>query len=217
MSNNMFEAVEIWKEERLGKFTSSEIYKLLQSGKKKDEYFGQGALTYIMETVAQVITGEAPEVSSKAIEWGYAHEYDAILEYENRMGVKVEYYGSGAPKFVPYNEVSGGSPDGEVGTHLLIEAKCPYNSGNHTKFLMMEDQEELKAANFDYFCQVQMNLLCTKRELAHFLSYDPRVIDHKLRLAILEVKRDEEIIREISERILRATEIVKEMLSKLAA
>jgi hypothetical protein len=207
MSNPMYEAVETWKAERCGKFTASEIHKLLKSGRGKDQYFGEGAMTYIQETVGQVITGEVPETTSKAMEWGYANEYDAILEYEKRMGVKVEYYGNGQPKFVPYNEVSGGSPDGEVGEHTLVEVKCPF----------MDNQDQLKSENYDYYCQVQMNLLCTNRKIAHFVSYDPRVIDYKLRLAIIEIQRDEELISEIEARIKAATEIVKEMLSKLAA
>lgn len=215
MIETMFAATDAWKAERIGKFTSSEIHKLLQKGRGKEEYFGKGAITYIQEVVAETITGEAPEVSSKAIEWGYANEYDAVLEYEGKLNTKVEYYGSGNPKFISYNDVSGGSPDGLVGEKSLIEVKCPFNSGNHIKFLMMENQEQLKADNFDYYCQVQMNLLCTKRELAHFISYDPRVIDHRLRLAILEVNRDEVLIQEIEERIKAATVIVKNMLFKL--
>lgn len=214
--NMIYQAVEAWKAERIGKFTASEIHKLMKPGKKKGEYFGEGAMMYIFETVAQVLTGEVEEVTSRAIEWGYANEYDAILEYEKRMGVHVDYYGSGQPKFVAYNDVAGGSPDGEVGLHLLTEVKCPFNSGNHAKFLAMEKAEQLKAANFDYFCQVQMNLLCTNRGLAHFLSYDPRVIDHKLRLAILEVERDEPLITELKQRIDAATEIAKSILNKFA-
>lgn len=215
MSETMFSAVDTWKAERIGKFTSSEIYKLLKSGRKKEQYFGDGAITYIQEVVAEIITGEAPEISSKAIEWGYANEYDAILEYEQRMGVKVEYYGSGNPKFFPFSDVCGGSPDGLVGTQILMEVKCPFNSANHIKFLTMESQEQLKEDNFDYYCQTQSNLLFVKREFAHFISYDPRVIDHRLRLAILEVKRDEELIKDIEERIKAATVIVKNIMSKL--
>lgn len=212
----MFTAQDAWKAERIGKFTSSEIHRLLKSGRGGKPYFGDGAMTYIHETVAGIVTGEAPEETGRAIEWGYAHEYDAILEYGARMKVKVEYYGSGNPKFIPYNEVSGGSPDGFSGSTIMQEVKCPYNSGNHIKFLMMENQAQLKADNFDYYCQTQMNLLCSKRELAHFISYDPRAIDHRLRLSILEVKRNEELIKEIQERITAATVIVKDLLSKLA-
>jgi hypothetical protein len=217
MSETMFTGLEAWKAERIGKFTSSEIYKLLKSGRGKDQYFGEVAMTYIIETVGEVVTGEIPEVSAKAIDWGYANEYDAVLEYEKKIGVKAEYFGCGNPKFIPYNEVAGGSPDGLVGEKIVLEVKCPFNSGNHINFLMMEKAEQLKVENFNYYCQIQMNLLCTKRDLAHFISYDPRVIDHRLRLAILEVARDEEIIKEIEERIKAATVIVKNLLSKLAA
>lgn len=209
--------IETWRSERIGCFTSSEIYKLLESGRKKEQYFGKGALTYIRQTVGEIITGESPEVTAKAIEWGYANEYDAVLEYEKKMNVKVEYYGSGNPKFFPYNDIAGGSPDGLVGEKTLIEVKCPFDSGNHIKFLTMDNQDHLKADNFDYYCQVQMNLLCTNRELAHFVSYDPRVIEHRLRLAIIEIKIDNELIEEIKERIRAASEIVKNLLTKLAA
>lgn len=213
--NTMFAAVEAWRAERIGRFTASEIYKLMQSG-KKGEYFGAGAMTYIMEVVGEIITGETPEESARAIEWGWANEYEAIQEYERRTGVSVQYYGSGQPKFVPYNDVAGGSPDGEVGTHKLIEVKCPYNSGNHVKFLSMKGQQDLKEKNYEYFCQAQFNLRCTKREIADFLSYDPRVIDRRLCMAIIEVNRDEELIKELEERIDAATDIVKTILQKFS-
>ena len=212
----MFTAQDAWRAERVGKFTSSEIHRLLQPGKRKDEYFGAGAMTYIYEKVGEIITGEAAEASSKAIEWGYANEYDAILEYENRKKAKVEYFGAGNPKYIPYNEVAGGSPDGIVNGRILLEVKCPFNSGNHIKFLMMTKQDQLKASNFDYYCQAQMNMLCTNTAIAHFVSYDPRAIEHRLRLAVLSVERDQDIISEIVKRIDAATEIVKNMLLNLA-
>jgi hypothetical protein len=211
----MFAAVEAWRAERLGKFTASEIHKLMEKG-TKGSYFGKGAMTYIMEVVGEIITGETPEVTARAIEWGWANEYEAIQEYEKRTGISVQYYGSGQPKFVPYNDVAGGSPDGEVGSNKLIEVKCPYNSGNHVKFLSMSGQIDLKERNYDYFCQSQFNLRCTEREIADFLSYDPRVIEPRLKLAIIEITRDEELIKEMEERIDAATDIVKSILQKLS-
>jgi hypothetical protein len=45
-----------WEQQRIGKFTSSEIWKLMSSGKKST--FSQTGLTYIRSKAAELITGE---------------------------------------------------------------------------------------------------------------------------------------------------------------
>lgn len=210
----MFDQLNTWKAQRIGKITSSQVHQLLKSGKKKDQYWGEGALTYINEIIGERLTGESPEIFAKATEWGAANELDAMLEYENRTGETVEMFGVGNPKFFPYGRHAGGSPDGLTETKV-IEAKCPWNSGNHTKFLLMENCDDLKKSNFDYYCQAQMNMLCTGRREAVLVSYDSRVVDHSLRLAIIPIRYDDEIVAQIKERIDKATALIQKHLKQL--
>lgn len=211
---SMFDQQATWKMDRIGKFTSSKVHELLKSGRKKDQYWGEGALTYIGEVIGEILTGESPEVVSKATEWGAANELDALLEYQNRTGESVEMFGVGNPHFFPYGRNAGGSPDGLTDTKV-IEAKCPWNSGNHTKFLLMKSCDELKKSDFDYYCQAQMNMICTGRREAVLVSYDPRVVDHNLRLAMIPIRYDDAIVGQIKERIEKAATLVQQHLKQL--
>jgi len=207
---------EEWIAERLGKFTSSEIWRLMKSGKKRDELFGTGALTYIDEKIAEIITGEAKEhVSSKSLEWGKAHEYDAMLEFQNNFVIDVEYFGGDNPSFFPFNSFSGCSPDGL--THdSIVEIKCPFVSSNHISNLkaaksnhsndwMLKEREE-------YFYQMQFNMLCCNKDSGYFVSYDPRAIDIRHMIAVLVIKKDESVHEDIKHRLNEACKIVSDSL-----
>lgn len=211
--SNYFENSE-WKAKRLGKFTSSEIHKLMKGGRSKSQLFGQGALTYIEEKIAEIITGEAKELEGKALEWGAANELDAITLFSQQHNEVVEFFGVGNPEFFAWNNVSGGSPDGLTPT-AVIECKCPFNSANHIGFLIAsklpnsEQTEWLKENWPEYFYQVQFNMLCCKREKAYLVSYDPRTVAPEHRLAVIEIKADGELQMDIDYRISEAKKIVR--------
>lgn len=218
----MFDEQIAWKGKKLGKISASEIWKLMKKGKGKDEYFGQVALTYIDEKVTEIITGQPVKDLSNmnAIEWGHAHENEAVIEYEYRTGNKIEYYGGANPKFFPYNHFSGGSPDG-LDDNSVYEVKCPYNSVHHTKNLLasLKDMggEWLKKHHEDYYCQIQFNMMCTKRSNGIFISYDPMPINPSHRLAVIQISKDEELCNELNERINKAVELISENVSLLTS
>lgn len=195
-----------WQQQRCGKFTASEISKLFVGGKSKSEYFGKGALTYIKTKLAEILTGDVVEVETTSMEWGNSQELEAVLEFEKLFSLTVDYYGKGNPKFFPHDDNSGSSPDGIVKEEeSIVEIKAPYNSKYHVDHLLLSSAEDLKKENFDHYAQIQMNLLCTGKTLCYFISYDPRLIEPRLRMKILKVYRDEEFITEIKERISEAT------------
>lgn len=204
--------------ERLGFFTASEIHRITKSGRAKDVIFGEGAITYINEKIAEIITGERKgSPATVATEWGIVNEADAIATYEKLSGKKVEYFGSSNPKFFMFNDISGASPDGLIGEDSGIEAKCPYVSSNHIETLLNQEngQQWLKNNHYDYYCQCQFQMLATKRDKWMFISYDPRTVDYKHRLAIIELAKDNELCADIEKRLVAAKEIVKNALSIL--
>jgi hypothetical protein len=206
-----------WKSQRLGKFTSSEVWKLMKGGRKKDEVFGQTALTYINEKTAEILTGQAPEqVFAKALEWGAANELDAILTFQEQTGLAVEHFGVGNPQFFPYYGIAGGSPDGLTDLKV-IEVKCPYTSANHVEFLKASYSDDpsgwLKENNEAYYYQCQLNILACDKMGAYLVSYDSRVLNHEHRLAVLAIERDSDFEAEIKMRLDLAKEIVKKTLN----
>lgn len=201
---------------RLGMFTASGIHALMSSGKKKDVLFGQTAMTYINEKIAEIITGERKQdARSASLDWGNEHEKDAFMMFRLQYSGECNYYGKENFKFFPYNEYSGGSPDG-CAEDGVIEIKCPYVSSNHIDCLLNPTQEWLKTNKPEYYTQVQFNMLCTKQDKGYFVSYDPRTVDHKHRLAIISVAKDDEWLSELCMRIVAAVTIVKQAITQLS-
>lgn len=212
-----FENAE-WHQQRLAKFTASEIYRLLKSGKAKDQLFGDGAMTYIREVISEIVTGQSSEMeygTIKALEWGASQEVDAVAELVKRTGWEIEYFGIGNPKFFPYNAFSGGSPDGLTALRV-VEIKCPYNSANHVKFLMgarSSDPAAWLAKNSEqYYAQIQFNMMCCKREAATLISYEPRALKDEHKLARFDVPADAAMQADIDNRLKAAGVIIYDFL-----
>lgn len=210
---------------RLGCFTSSEIGKLLKGGRTKGQLFGDTAMTYINEKIAEVVTGERKQQpNSASLEWGVAQEIDALMTFKSVMGFnddEITFYGGANFKYFEYNEFSGGSPDG--GTNdACIEAKSPYVSSNHIEVLLLarestgkfdfSDNVKLKHYNDLYYAQLQWNMFCMGKDKGYFISYDPRTVDYSNRIAILRIKKDDEYISMLKDRLNAAVEIVRTSL-----
>lgn len=186
-----------WQKERLGRFTSSRIGDLMTSGRGKDKFWGDTAMSYIYEKVAELMTGIPHYISdNRAMDWGNEHEAEAIEKYNENSDVKAEHMGK---TFIKFNELCGGSPDAFVGNNGILEVKCPYNSANHIKTYITGEIDK------KYLYQCQGNMLFSKRQWCDFVSYDPRMPE-QMQLKIIRVDRDDEICDSILERINKAAE-----------
>lgn len=206
-----------WLQKRLGRFTASEIHKLFVSGKKKDELFGQGALTYIRTKAAELLTMEVKEeIDFKQARWGKENEKDAVLSFENKTGKRGNYYGAENPLFFSYGEYAGGSPDWESFDETIgADIKCPYNSAEHLKNLQLTSVEDFKKERWEYYCQGQHNMLIRNWSCFHFVSFDPRVVEYKFRIKIITMYPDSEWIKEYNMRYEAAVLVLNDMLESL--
>jgi hypothetical protein len=202
-----------WYGARLFHFTSSELSKLLTKPKSGDGV-SKTAETYIFDKIAEELTNgtclDYTQLDTKEVRWGHEFEPAARAAYEERMNVAVDLCG-----FIEYSPSFGGSPDGLVGEDGGVEIKCPYNSANHARNLLMRTPADLKALHPEYYAQIQGNLLVTGRKWWDFVSYDPRVQNPVFALKILRVPRDEQMITEIEAAIARATKYRDELLRDL--
>lgn len=197
-----------WIQERLGRFTASEIHKLIPSG-KGGNVFSETGKTYILEKLVELETGfPASDIYGPALDWGTEHEPMAREWYTKLTGnVVQEAY------FEPYGTHAGGSPDGLVGELGIIEIKCPFKTVNHFKYRMARKADDLPA---EYFWQIQMNLLCTGRSWCDFVSFDPRVRTKELGIFILRVsagKSEQELLKS---RIADAVLLLNQYRAKVA-
>lgn len=210
----MFDQLQQWELDRCGKFTASEIHKLLVKGKGGD-YFGQGATTYIRLKAAEILTMEpnnGGRINGYALEWGNSHEYEAVARFENETALKVNYFGGGNPKFFEYSPLSGGSPDGMIKDTAIIEVKCPYNSAEHLEHLFIADAEGLKGYYPECYWQMIFNMICTGTKGGYFISYDPRFAVDAMQIKIVPVPLREDDAELIKERLGEAEKQLKVLL-----
>lgn len=214
-----------FKDSRFGLFTASEIHRLLKGSKKKDELFGDGAMTYINEKIAECITGESkPSMRSVATDWGLDNETDAMKWFEGTTGNKIIHHGVANYKFYPYKHCGGCSPDGVVmdlnRIAAIIQAKCPYLSANHINYLRVTGDKEarqqwLKANEPEYYAQCQFEMMCVGVNTCYFITYDPRTIEAYHRMAVFELSADLELQADINKRLDAATDILTDSLRLL--
>jgi exodeoxyribonuclease (lambda-induced) len=178
-----------WFEQRIGRFTASEIYKLM--GVKG---LGETGKTYILE---------------KAIEQLYGKEEDDFVSYDMQRGIELEplafakFYELMQLKFVDvencgffvFGKSAGASPDGLVGDDAILEIKCPKKE---TFFKLVATNK----IDQKYYFQMQKQMLATKRKKAYFFNY--LIIDGVEYHHTIEVERDDVVIDKMKERIKEA-------------
>lgn len=199
-----------WHDIRLGKFTSSELWKLMGVPKKKGEVLTEQGKTYVADKIAELITGVPRFAASFAIDWGINYEPEAKEYFEKRTGIEIEECG-----FCQYNEIFGGSPDGLILDDSLAEIKCPENPANHVKILTCKDVQSLRELNSEYFWQVQGNMMATGRESAYLISYDPRVKNATLRMHHILIPADKKAFAEINIKLTQAAEHMDNLLKNI--
>lgn len=204
-----------WQQERLGKFTASEMFRLMTDPKtekaKNAGELSEGALTYILEKIGEDATQQqSSDYVSEAMLWGMENEHLARRLYEKIYGVKIQEMG-----FVRYGDHAGGSPDGLIGEDGGIEIKCP-TTAVHLKHCLIAMQENpqayFKAKYPKYYYQCQTLMMFTNRKWWDFVSFDKR-IKEDYALFVLRVTADTADFQEIDVRI-KAASIQKGKMQK---
>ena len=199
---------DLWFINRHGKFTSSEIWKLIPTA-KDGRGFSQTGWTYIEQKAmeSETVLWERPELEYvEALFHGKMFEQPAYEHYVRMTGnTSMRHFGSEEPVYLDYNKYSGGSPDGLMGQdttiHIGLEIKCPKNSNNHWKYCKMKDQFDLKQIRPEYYAQVQHLLMITKAPVWHWFSYDERFKNQNKRGKLIEVFPDQKFQDNLEVRI----------------
>ena len=191
---------EEWKNQRYGKFTASEIIKLLGA-----RGLGETGKTYAIEKAIEQLYGEMEEnFISYDMERGIETEPLAFEKFKQLKGL--EFLDVETCGFFELDENSGASPDGLVSNNAILEIKCPKS----TTFFKLVATNEIDAK---YYAQMQMQMMCTGREKAYFFNYlihEGTEFHHEI-----IVYRDEELIAKIASRLIEAIEIKNEYINKI--
>lgn len=189
---------ESWYNARLGKFTASEIYKLMGV-----RGLGETGKNYAIEKAIEHLFGKNEETFvSYDMQRGIELEPLAFNKFKDIMELK--FVNVENCSFLNICDNSGASPDGLVNNNDILEIKCPKNE---TFFKLVATNE----IDIKYLYQMQMQMLASKGEKAYFFNYI--IIDGEEYHHTIEVDRDESIIELMQKRILEASEIKKEYIN----
>lgn len=198
-----------WHDLRKGKFTASQIYRLM--GLKG---IGKTGESYVMEKVAEELGAEMPLVSTFAMDRGTEMEPYAKLHYMKAFDCKIS-----PCSFIiaPWCDQAGASPDGIIkksGSQKLIEIKCPYNPVNHIQNLMIKTMDELKNQRSEYYWQMQMQMAVMEIPVCDFVSYYPD-INEDFRMIAITIEANWKDILLLKQRIYDAVEMKKKILERV--
>ena len=200
MENSILQRSDEWHKQRKGKFTASEIYKLM--GIKALGETGKG---YAFDKAIEELYGETEETFvSYDMQRGIELEplaFAKFQELEDPEFLQVETCG-----FFNFGEDAGASPDGLVGEDAILEIKCPKPS----TFFKLVATNEIKD---QYLYQMQLQMMATNRNKAHFFNYC--IIDGIEYWHEIIVTKDDVICDKMEERIKEASELKQEYINNL--
>jgi len=204
---------EAWEQVRAGRFTSSEIWKLMEWGKRDmtseelamrpksgagsrttqiadPSVMGKQGMTYIHQKVAEVLTG-MPKQGAYAYPLVYGKETEPMAaEYFAKvMNVELEEVG-----FQCFGDHAGGSPDRifeRDGIKMGLEIKCPFQSENQIQYLTLNGIEEFKEKYPEYWWQCVSLMLFMDIKVWHFMTFDPRFKDDKFIMKHLVINHED--------------------------
>jgi hypothetical protein len=201
----MLQRTEEWFKEREGKFTASQINRLLgKEGLKRTE---SSISNYAFEKAIEMIYGvQEQDLVSFDMQRGIDLEPLAFKKFKEIK--ELEFIDVEETGFHSYCENSGASPDGLVSDNGILEIKCP----KRDKFfkIVANGIDEIDPV---YISQMQKQMLSAKREKAYFFNF---FIDEGVEYwHTLIIQRDDVMIELIKERIAKAVIIRDKFIEKI--
>lgn len=213
-----------WMKDRCGCWNASAIGDLMSSGRKKDELFGQTALSYIFSVASErdllkaymdddylwEVYQSQVGFSNKYTDWGHEQEPLAAEEYERVTGRTCEETERILHPTIPNYAASPDrfSYDGEE--KILVEIKSPLPKTYMKYRHEIKDNETLKSVEPKYYYQIQSQLHCTGLKNADLVCFCP-FLKHPLH--IVRITADKEVQTEIEYRITEAEKIIESILN----
>lgn len=190
-----------WFQKRLGRFTASEIHKLM--GVKG---LNQTGKTYAIEKAIEVIDSSEEVIYSADLKRGVELEPLAFSKFKELK--YFDFLDVTESSFIEYGEHAGASPDGAVSNNSGVEIKCP----KHAKFFKIVADSEI---DDEYMWQMQKQMLSAKTEQTYFFNYI--ISKGKEFWHEILVPRDEKKIDLIKSRLTEAIEIKLNYIEKITA
>lgn len=164
---------------RVGNFTSSQIWKLMTNGKVQGT-LGKPALTYIQEKNFERMLGQLLEsdTPSRPTSWGKLCEEFAFQQ----LGMEYRLQSQSTVVHPEFDCWKGSADCIKFGEHkTVVDIKCPYTRKSWCLFNEVSTLEGLRADHPDgeaYYWQLVSNAIindCTHAELIVFMPYQSQL------------------------------------------
>jgi hypothetical protein len=212
-----------WMKDRLGCFNGSAIGELMSSGRKKEEFFGKTALTYIYNIAAErdILTAYLDDdflweiyqsqvsFSNKYTQWGHEQESIAAEEYEKVTGRMCEETERILHPTIPNYAASPDRFAYDDKERIVVEIKSPTPKTYMKYRYEIKDNETLKSVEPNYFYQVQAEMHVSGCKQADIVFFCP-FLKHPIH--IVRITADEDVQKDIEHRIREAENIIKSIL-----
>lgn len=204
---------EDWRRERLGKFTASEIGKLISESSHLGK-FTAGAITYIEGVAGEILTGTPAkaEFFNSNVDYGNAMEAESVSHFCEANGKNVlrDTHRNDTHRLIINDEFTACTPDAlvclsdldhlfdETGTKLKVapfETKCPPILHRFIKLYKCETPLDLKKTESTYYYQSLSQLMFCDSLIGYFAPYHPlfpkkqKVITFKKSELIEDIKK----------------------------
>jgi len=200
---NSLQRTDDWYEMRRGRFTGSQIHRLL--GVKG---LGKTGETYAFENAVEIVFGkdESEQFESFDMQRGNTLEPFAFNKFSELK--EMEFMDVQKCSFFPFGENAGASPDGIVNKDAVLEIKAP--RANKFFRLVAGGVDEIDS---EYIAQMQMEMLCTNSVRCHFFNYI--IYNGEPMWHEIVIERDEVMIDLIKKRIDEAVVIRDNFVTQL--
>ena len=193
--------------ERVGRFTASEIHKLIGQGRGKGDMFSQTAYTYIAQKAYEAVIGYSEMGSpynGPAAQWGIDNEPFAIrmLSLQKFEGV-----------FIHPDLRLAATPDAIDNKGQTHEIKSPYTFANTTRYLQIANIDEVANTTPEYFWQVIAQIVAAKADCGFLHFYDAR--REKIKSICFEASQIDEHAKRLIDRLKEAETMLQSLKKSL--
>jgi len=200
----MLQRTEEWYEQRRGRFTASDIHRIL--GKEGLKATVKSIENIALEKAIEQVYGLDQEVFLVSFDMQRGIELEPLAFQKFKSLKELDFVETKECGFFKYEDHAGASPDGVVSDSSVLEIKCP----KRNNFFNVKSKNLIDPK---YFAQMQMQMLCTGFDKCYYFTYT--VIDAKELYHEIIIERDDKFISFIKERIEHAIELKKEFIKKI--
>ena len=192
-----------WFDSRKGRFTGSEIHKLM--GVKG---LGKTGDTFAFQKAIEIVFGKNEDEQFTSFDMQRGIDLEPVAFNKFKEIKALEFVDVEETSFFAFGDNSGASPDGLVGKDAILEIKCPKSE----KFFNLVAKGK-DAIDKEYMYQMQCEMMATNSTKAYFMNF---LIHNGVEMHhIIEVDIDEELIEKMKGRIEEAVVIRDEYIKQL--